>query len=178
MRCTASSRITACMVIGSHLIVLKASSYDDHLIVAGKSNLSTGSHEPTQGSPAWCVHATGSTSLKPRTTRVQRTRNGVHITQATGYPRAAYKQRGLQQANHGVPAWSLHATGLTQVKSGITHVSAHYGVHASRSTDYPREARATGPAPVHPRTTSGNEGYTGPFTEHTYRSNLFKLNFI
>ena len=66
----------------------------------------TGSHEPTQGSPACSVHArgphhsshgsptcgvhaTGSTSVKARSTCVEPTRNGAHTNQSTDYPRAA-----------------------------------------------------------------------------------------
>ena len=128
---------------------------------------------------------------------MQRTRNGVYKRQITEYPRGAYTQRSSHQSIHGSPACgvygtrstsvkarstrgaytrSLHATGLTQVKSGVTRVLARYGVHASRSTDYPRGARATKSTLVHPRITSGSKGYIGPLNEHTYRSNFFSLN--
>ena len=150
MRCTASSRITACTVIGSHLVVLKASSYDDHLIVAGKSNLSTGSHEPTQGSPACSVHATGSTSVKLRSTRVEPALYGAHITQAKEYPRAAYTLRGSHTSSQRVPTCSLrygaHTSqvrsyprvsalrGLRKSKQGLPTWSASYGVYTSPFT--------------------------------------------
>ena len=128
--------------------------------------MSTGSHEPTQGSPACSVDATGSTSLKPRTTRVQRTLNGVYNKQIMKYPRGAYTQQGSHQSIHGLPACGVHATGSTSVKTRSSRVeptrygahtsqvrsyprSARYGVHASQSTDYPRGARATESTRVH-----------------------------
>ena len=133
---------------------------------------------------------TGFASLKPQTTRVRRTRYGVYIRQPTEHPRGTYTQQGSHQSIHGSPACGVHATWSTSVKAKSTrvqparygahtsqvrstHVSARYGVHASRSTDYPRGARVTGFTPVNPRTTPGSKGYIGPITEHTYRSNLF-----
>ena len=133
---------------------------------------------------------TGFTQGNSQITRVRRTRYGVHIIQAKEHPRAAYTLRGSHQGSHRQPACSVHATRSTPAKARSTrvqparygahtsqvrstHVSARYGVHASRSKDYPRRARATGSTPVHPRTTPGSKGYIGPINDHTYRSNLF-----
>ena len=154
VRCKASSRITACTVIGSYLVVVQERTgkhidracvvkpalessrwYDDRLIVAEKSNDSTGSHEPTHGQPAYSVHArgphhpchrlpacsvhvTGSTKGKSRSTRVKPTRYGAHTNQSKSYPRGVSALHGPRKSSHGLPTCSIHATGLTQVKSG------------------------------------------------------------
>ena len=136
------SRIIACTVIGSHLAVCKAASgnfliracavkpalessrsFDDHLIVAVKSNDSTGPHEPTLGQLTCSVHARGgSTSLKPRTTRVRRPRKGVYNRKIKEYPRGAYTQCGSHQSNHGLPNVQ----------------PSRYEVHTSQVRNYPR----------------------------------------
>ena len=117
-----------------------------------------GLHKSIHGSPACGVHATGSTSSKPRSTRVQRTRYGARTRQATDNPRAAYTLQGSHQASHGQPACSVHATGSTPAKARSTrvqparygahtsqvrstHVSACYWVHASRIIHVERELR-------------------------------------
>ena len=164
VRCKASSRFTACTVICSHLVVFQATSgkyidrasvvkpplessrsYDDRLIVAEKSNDSTGSHEPTHGQPTCSVRARGphhSHTDNPRAAYM----HGVHIIQATDYPRAAYTLRGLQQANQGVLAWSLHPTALTLINPRITHVQpSRYGAHTSQVRSYPRVGALRGP---------------------------------
>ena len=77
----------------------------------------------------------GSTTGKSRSTCMEPTRNGAHTNQSTDHPRAAYTKRGPHQSRQGLSTCRLHATRFTQVKSGVTHVSARYVVHASRSTD-------------------------------------------
>ena len=141
------------------------------MLISSAAYTQRGPHHSSHGLPAYSVHATGSTTGKSRSTRVEPTRNGAHTNQSTDHPRAAYTEGGPHQSRQGLPTCSLHATEFRQVKSGVTHVSARYRVHASRSTDYPRGARATGSTQVHPRTTPASKGYIGSLNEHTYRSN-------
>ena len=139
MCCKASSRITACTVICSHLVVLKAisgnfliractvklalestQSYDDRLIVVEKSNDPAGSHEPTHGQPVQRTRM-GSTSLKPRITRVQRTRMGSTSLK----PRTSRVQRTR--------------TGSTSLKPRTTRVQrTRNGVYSRQIKEYPR----------------------------------------
>ena len=95
-----------------------------------------------------------------RTTRVQRTRYGVYNRQIKEYPRGAYTLRGSHQSSQELLAWCRRATGSTQVESRTTHVERELrGLHQS----------------IHGLLQEAN-GYIGPLTEHTYRSNLFELN--
>ena len=159
VRCKASSRNTACTVIGNHLVVFLATSgkhidrayvvkpvlessrsYDDRLIVAEKSNDSTGSHEPTHGQPACSVHARGphhSTHGKPACSVHARCPH--HLSH--GQPVCSVHARGPHHSSHGLPACSVHATGSTTGKSRTTYVEpTHNGSHTNQSTDYLRAA--------------------------------------
>ena len=157
--------------------VLESSrSHDDQLNVVSYRHVSTGSHKPTQRSPACSVQATGSTSLKPRTTRVQRTRNGVCNRQITEYPRGAYTQRGSHQSIHGLPACGVHATGSTSVKARIIHVQpSRYGVHTSQVRSYPRVSALRGPRKSKhglPTWSASYGVYTSPSTDYSRKQRI------
>ena len=106
-----------------------------------------------------CLLANGveiATPANSRITRVERTRYGVRISQATDHPRAAYTLRGSHKASQELPAWCRCATRSTTIKSRTTHVE--------RSLRGLRQ-------PIHGLYQEAN-GYIGPFPGHTYSSNF------